>query len=550
MSLPSFDTQGTLFGSLSSVAAELFADADRYKLFAQRVWPVLAAARPQLEACYTRNNGRAALEPVVLLGVVIFQFLERVPDRQAAELVKYHLGWKLALNLELSAQGFHPTSLVTFRQRLLEHDQAQLAFDVVLAALQKEGLVPKRGRQRLDSTHVLGLVARLSKLESMRQTLRLALEELAARVPENERPDFWAQMWERYVENKLDYKSAEFVLQEKQQQAGVDAAHLLRWLEPWPTELREGRQVTLLRRVLGEYYSVGEKPEPLPRQKHGAGAVQNPHDPEAQWCAKGRGTARKEWVGYKVQVAENVGAPPAAAGEPPRNFLTSMVTQNAIDSDDAGLVATLAAQAENGLAKPAELYVDAAYISAAGLAEAQAQGRELLGPARGSPANHRGFRSEDFHVEVEARRATCPEGHPSTQCSRLEEKATGKVVYRFEWSTHCHQCPIRARCVGGEPVHRTLVVGEHHTALQARRTEQETQEFRVRMHVRNGIESTQSELVRAHGLRKARYRGRAKMDLQSQFIGAACNIKRWLKVLAWEITSAVGGAGATAVVAA
>jgi len=36
---------------------------------------------------------------VVLLGVLILQFLERVPDRQAVELVKYHLGWKLALNL-------------------------------------------------------------------------------------------------------------------------------------------------------------------------------------------------------------------------------------------------------------------------------------------------------------------------------------------------------------------------------------------------------------------------------------------------------------------
>jgi hypothetical protein len=28
---------------------------------------------------------------VVLLGVLIFQFLERVSDRQAVELVKYHL---------------------------------------------------------------------------------------------------------------------------------------------------------------------------------------------------------------------------------------------------------------------------------------------------------------------------------------------------------------------------------------------------------------------------------------------------------------------------
>ena len=55
------------------------------------------------------------------------------------------------------------------------------------------------------------------------------------------------------------------------------------------------------------------------------------------------------------------------------------------------------------------------------------------------------------------------------------------------------------------------------------------------MKVRNGIEGTQSELVRAHGLRRSRYRGKAKLDLQHQLIGAACNIKRWLRLMAWEL---------------
>jgi hypothetical protein len=28
-----------------------------------------------------------------------------------------------------------------------------------------------------------------------------------------------------------------------------------------------------------------------------------------------------------------------------------------------------------------------------------------------------------------------------------------------------------------------------------------------------------------------RYRGQAKVDLQNQFVGAACNVKRWLRLL-------------------
>jgi hypothetical protein len=49
-------------------------------------------------------------------------------------------------------------------------------------------------------------------------------------------------------------------------------------------------------------------------------------------------------------------------------------------------------------------------------------------------------------------------------------------------------------------------------------------------------------LVRGHGLRRARYRGKARLDLQIQFIGAACNIKRWLSVLAWETKMALRAA--------
>jgi transposase len=274
MSLPTFDTQGSLFGNLSSLAPNLFTEADRYKLFAQKIWPVLAGTRPKLEDCYVTTNGRKAVEPVVLLGTVILQFLERVPDRQATDLVRYHLGWKLALNLELGEQGFHPTTLVTFRQRLLDHDQAKLAFDAVLEALQEEGLVPKRGRQRLDSTHVLGLVARLSKLECMRETIRLALEELAIVVPEQERPDFWALLWERYVESKLDYKSTEVVLKQKQVLAGEDSWRLLRWLEPLPTRVRHGRQVELLRRVFGEYYTIAGAAEVTPEPARSRSAME------------------------------------------------------------------------------------------------------------------------------------------------------------------------------------------------------------------------------------------------------------------------------------
>jgi hypothetical protein len=245
-------------------------------------------------------------------------------------------------------------------------------------------------------------------------------------------------------------------------------------------------------------------------------------------------------VGYKVQVAETVNEAVLAAGEPTRNFVTGMVTHPARESDEEGALKMEAEQQAMGLDKPSVQYVDAAYISAQKLWEAQTEGRELIGPAPGPANNNESrFTSQAFQVTVERRAAICPAGHPNSQCSRLEEQTTGRVSYRFEWDTAtCAACALRQTCIKANHPHRSLVVGEHHTVLQARRAEQKTPSFKERMRHRNAIEGTQSELVRAHGLRRARYRGLAKVKLQNYFIGAACNLKRWLRRLAWELQNA------------
>jgi transposase len=556
MSLPVFSTQAELF-STAGLSGQLFAPTDRYRLFAQKVYPVLVQTRSPLEDCYCSDNGRVAVEPVLLLGVSLLQYLEAMPDRQAVELVRYHAGWNFALNRQVGDEVFHPTTLVNFRQRLLDHDLSPLAFETVLEALIQAGLVARRGRQRLDSTQMFGRVSRMSRLDCVRETLRLTLQELSEPLPPAQRPGWWPQMWEQYVETQADYRASLETLTRKMVEAGAAAQQVLGWLAHAPDpKWAAGQQAQLLARVFEEQFEVlaaEAAPRPKAKEQLGSERVQNPHDPDATYASKGNGEQRKEHVGYKVQVAETVSEAVLAAGEPTRNFVTGIVTHPARESDEEGALKMEAEQQALGLDKPSVQYVDAAYISAQKLLEAQAEGRELIGPAPGAAHNNEGrFTSQAFQVTVERRAAICPAGHPNSQCSRLEEQATGRVSYRFEWDTAtCAACALRLACIRVNHPHRSLVVGEHHTVLQARRQEQKTQSFKERMRHRNAIEGTQSELVRAHGLRRARYRGLVKVKLQSYFIGAACNIKRWLRRLAWELQNATltanpSGAPATA----
>jgi len=94
-----------------------------------------------------------------------------------------------------------------------------------------------------------------------------------------------------------------------------------------------------------------------------------------------------------------------------------------------------------------------------------------------------------------------------------------------------HQCAALPVCARRTASSHHLV-GQYHELLQQRRRDQQSPQFKQRMLQRNAIEGTIGELVRAHGLRRSRYRGFAKVELQNLFIGTACNTKRWLRIVA------------------
>jgi len=533
MTLSARDPQRSFF-DVSFLAENLFAEHDPYELFRRELLPALEAQRPKLGALYCADNGRPPVDPVLVAGVTLLQFMEKAPDRQAVERLRMNLGWKHALGLAVDYAGFHATTLVNFRQRLLAHQHNRLVFDALLEGLEGQGLIPRRGKQRLDSTHILAHVARMSRLEKTRETVRLFLEMLARTGRLGDLPDGVA-LQERYLDSDvLWHKLSKETLAQKFRQTGQDMQALLAWVEKHK-DLRAQEKTQLLQRVFGEQFEVTPT-GPAVRKQEDSGTVQNPHDPQAQWAAKDQDKT-KTWVGYKAQIAETIPETtgPKAPGEPTQAFLTEVTTTEAIVSDLEGRERLEQQQEQHGLGRADTLYVDTTYVTDDTLAQAAQEGRSLRGPAH--PAcNTSGdlFTAEAFDVSVAQRRAICPAGHVSTQCSRLANQQTGEVTYRFEWSYHCDACPVRAQCTNAHSGRRMLVVGQHHDHLQARRREMPTEAFRHEMRQRNGIEGTISEFTR-NGARRTRYRGLAKTALANYFHGAAVNAKRWIRLLQYRL---------------
>jgi len=530
MSVRAVDGQRSFYHT-DYLAGNLFGPANRYRLFREKIWPKLLELGPKVEALYCAENGRPPIDPVLLCGVTLLQFMERVADRRASEQVVYHLGWKYALDLELDYDGFHSTVLVYFRDRLEEKKAERMIFDWVVDLLIELGLVKRKGKQRLDSTHIVGYVKAMSWMECAIETLRLALEDLEHEVGNHERPEFWSRLWEFYVESHLDWRLSKTEQANRHRQCGQDMRELLEWIDAKNPKLAEREAVKVLRRVFDEQFEVVEGKVEFLTQRP-ARAVQNPHDPDAHYADK----KTKLWTGYKVHVTETVDPeePIKKKGEPAEHFITEMFTTEAAQDEMTGLTEVLKRELEHHEITPLAIYSDAGYVTEHTLTQAEQNGFELLGPTRPDP--HKGvYNSDVFHVDVDKRQAVCPEGKLSTQCSRIKDSFMGTEYYRLEWGNQCDSCPVQTQCTRSKSGRRTLVVGLRHDLVERRRREMKQSGFSKSMHPRNGIEGTHSELVRGHGMRRTKYRGLSRVGLSHYFIGAACNVKRYLNLLAFQV---------------
>src|SRR6266498_2798602 len=109
--------------------------------------------------CYAAGRGRPSIPPSTLAKILLLAYRCGLSDRQAMEAVRFDLRWKVALGLPLDHEGFHATSLVKFRARLLLHGKERVVFERSLELASELGLISGQVEQILDSTPMLGAAA-------------------------------------------------------------------------------------------------------------------------------------------------------------------------------------------------------------------------------------------------------------------------------------------------------------------------------------------------------------------------------------------------------
>jgi transposase len=251
--------------------------------------------------CYSERQGRPSIPPSLLAKVLLLAYRDGLSDERAMDAVRFDLRWKVALDLPLDHPGFHPTSLVRFRARLLLHGKERLVFERSLELATELGLLSGPAEQILDSTPMLGAAAVQDTATLVRSAVRKLIDTVKAadgraaeELSSGLRFDY-SRPREKPAGDWHDKAAREALLAE----VARDAERALRAVEQ-DDELAADAAVAeaakLLRQIVGQEFELAD--DELPRLRSGRRSRQilSAEDPDMRHA---RSSAARPFTGYR-----------------------------------------------------------------------------------------------------------------------------------------------------------------------------------------------------------------------------------------------------------
>lgn len=443
---------------------------------------------------FPSGRGRPSVPADVMASVMVLQALEGLSDRDAARALTDRISWKVACGLALDDEGFHPTVLTYWRNRLRASERPERVFDAVRQVIEATGVLKGKTRRALDSTLLDDAVATQDTVTQIISAIRRVRKE----VPQATGAPLTAHDYDQGAKPVIAWDDP--VAKDALVSALVnDALHLLEALEGSSLTTEQTDAVGLLGLVAGQDVEPGELPGTWRiAQRVAPDRVISTVDPEARHMHKSRSTYRD---GYKAHVAV----------EPETGIITA-ATLTSADAPDGPTGVALLADEAHGL----EVLADSAYGSGetrAALEEASHHTTIKPIPLRAVVPG--GFTIDDFAIDTTAGTVTCPQGITVVITSR------GRATFGIR----CRGCPVRDRCTTSK-TGRMLKVHPHHDLLVAARRYGKTEEFRVRYRRHRPMVERSIAWLVARGHRRVRYRGVARNQLGLSTRVAAINLRR------------------------
>jgi Transposase DDE domain/Transposase domain (DUF772) len=454
------------------------------------------------------STGRRSVPPRIVAVVMVLQRLFGLSDREAVQAFEFDARWKYACGgLDFDYPGFAHTVLVDMRARLDRSERPKRIFEVTLEAAREAGVVS--AKRVLDSTPLYDAVATQDTVTMIRSAIR---QLLAAADPTLE-----AEL-RGVLRRDDDYASGgkptcdwddRVAREQLVADLAADGFACLRVLDGRDLTVAVSQVAELLATVLGQDLEEGDDGRFRIARHVAKNRVISTIDPDAR---HGHKTQARGFDGYKGHVAV----------DPDSEIITDTIVTpgNAGDASVAeDLIGDVLDDDERG--DDAKVYGDSAYGT--GEFQQRLDDGDIISGCRTQPPSAPAgrFGKDRFNVDLDHDTVSCPGG--VTVSIRRGVHGDG-IAYFAE---HCTACPLRGQCTdaaGG----RTIRVNEFEAALARARQRQAQPDWQADYRAnRPKVERKLAHLMRRrHGGRRARVRGRPKVDADFNLLAAAANLAR------------------------
>jgi hypothetical protein len=443
-----------------------------------------------------QGGGHLSVPAEVVATVMVLQALEGLSDREAASALRRDIAWKVACGLRLDDEGFHPTVLVYWRNRIRTSERPRRIFEAVRQVVEQTGVLSGRGRRVLDSTILEDAVATQDTVTQ----LVAAVRRVRRLVPQAREVELAAHDYDRPGKPVCAWDDPQ-ARQTLVSGLVNDALAVLEAVADLALEAEQAEAVALLALVAGQDVEPGERPGTWRiARKVAKDRVISTVDPQARHTRK---TSARKRDGYKAHVAAE-----------PETGLVTKCALTAATAPDGPTGVDLLAEEQSGL----EVLGDTHYGSGATRAALRAAGHtQTIKPIPLSSTTPGGFTVHDFQIDQHAGTVRCPAGQTAPIAS------SGQASFA-RW---CQSCPLRGRCTTAKQG-RTIQVHPHEDELRAARRRATTRSFQDSYRRwRPMVERSLAWLV-ADGCRRVPYRGIERNDLWWSLRVAVVNLRRLL----------------------
>jgi hypothetical protein len=506
-------------------------------LFKCEVLPILFRNEDQYALLYGKT-GRPNFSVARLLGLCLLQEFNDLSDQQALDTFSFDIRWRHALDITDEGEDYlSRRSLVEFRRRLAAKDPemklVRNVFDHIRdSAIKKLGLSTRE--QRVDSTHIISNIRIRGRLALFSNTLTVFLrslnEDQFSRVPEAIRrwhtteSEGWFGLGPAEQKVKLEqlahYLYELIVLFENDP--------MITCTEPYQLLDRLFReQCEIKKETRTEGDSLSETKIQVKKKTEGE-TLQSPYDPDASYGHKGSG--------YSLHITETCNN----SGKP--EIITDYEVHGAARSDIGKALSVIERLDASGV-KPETLFADGGYPSVPSALKVIEQEIEFMAPVNRSRLSDDIMGRDLFQFDSKGFATQCPMGHcPIDHRILSGNNTTRRSLHAIFDGDLCRSCNMLDQCPVRTPNHRSAgcqardAVGDFRLEItpEIRLRDQmysiqQTTEWKDRYRIRSGIEATNSELKRSHGIGKLRVRRAVKVRFAVACKVIACNIKRWAK---------------------